>query len=408
LGNRFLLNACAKAIALLALIIVFPSLVQGAEGGEKSVFHRRHADDEAGVPAWRITVQAGGRHSGTAETIKKRAETMMEDVVEYLGHEPDWTYNIYLTSSDEDFARAAGPGAPGWAVAIYTRKKIVVRPEGFSSDPENFYNTIQHELVHGVLDHMFRGRPRALPRWLNEGIAVTVSGSWEIPQSWERRKTTLYAALEDGSAFDFDQISRSFPSSQWLAQIAYAQSTDFVQYLVRREGKETLRDLLVSLAAGGDFDRAVSSLYGKRFEELVEDWEKDIRRPGAIIWVVHILANINLYIWLGIVVLVIVGYFVVRKRPSRVYPDDEYDPYEDWDELDEEWDIDTYGHRPWRPGSCMKFYIIRQKYPGCGCRCIQESITFLMASSISGVEQGLGRKCFTPSFLSSPALVLSV
>ena len=342
--------ACPALLVFFLLLSAFIAFPMAAAAGKK-VSHRQHELGPGGGAPWRIVVQSAGGNasSAAAEAVKKRAEGLMAGVVEYLGHRPDWTYTIVITTREHEFERAAS-GVPGWAVAIYSNRKIVIRPDGFSADPAVFYNTIQHELVHGVLDHLFRHNPSALPRWLNEGLAVAISGSWESPQSWESRKTSLYAAIKKGSALDFEDIEYGFPRGQWLAQVAYAQSADFVQFLERRGGRDGIRNLLAALAAGGEKERAFQSLYGKSFDGLVADWKEEVKKPGAAVWVMHVLANFDLYIWLAIVALVIAGFFLVRRRPSRTYPDDEYDPYEDWDELDEEWDPDTYGFRPWRPG----------------------------------------------------------
>lgn len=60
--------------------------------------------------------------------------------------------------------------------------------------------------------------------------------------------------------------------------------------------------------------------------------------------------NVDMFIWMATGILLIAGVLVMLRRRSVKKDPDEYDPEDDWDELDEEWDSDAYGSRPWRPG----------------------------------------------------------
>lgn len=304
---------------------------------------------------WRIVVKASGTSNEAAARVRREADRLMEKAAKFIGHQPAGPYFIIIASSEDEFNRSAGEGAPEWAVAIYSQnnRTIVLRPEGFRTNPANFFNVLQHELVHAVLDHKFRGRPNALPRWLNEGLAVYFSDAWEYPEEWSIRKSALYKALKDGNGLDFEDIQSGFPYDRWLAQLAYTQSFDFVQYLIRTGGEKRMRRLLEALTAGGSLDSAFKQVYKASFADKTADWRNAVRSPGPFLWLTIFLASFDIYIWAAIALLAIAGAIRVRSRwrhRSRPSTPAGYDPEDDWDELDEEWDPDTYGHRPWRPG----------------------------------------------------------
>jgi hypothetical protein len=304
---------------------------------------------------WRIEVKSPPRWRGAAESVRKQADTLMRKAADFIGHDPTGPYIIYLTSNSEEFNRYAGANAPEWAVAIYDsdRRAIVLRPEGFKTDPQYFYNILQHELVHAALDHEFRNHPGSLPRWLNEGIAVYLSDAWEAPQAWTIRKAALHRDLKDGQALSFGDIESGFPHDESIAQLAYTQSYDMVQYTVRAGGEKRFRRLLAELAAGSSPDTAFEAVYKKTFDEHVADWQNAVRAPGPVLWFTFFIASIDTWIWALLAVLAIIGAFRIHGRIRRRTSPDmalDYDPEDDWDELDEEWDPDLYGNRPWRPG----------------------------------------------------------
>jgi len=279
----------------------------------------------------------------------------MDKAAAFVGHRPSGPFVIYIAANAEQFRAYAGAGVPDWAVAIYEprRRAVVVKPAAFTSSPRNFTNILQHELVHAVLEHKFRAHPAALPRWLNEGLAVSLSDAWEASESWENRKTALYSALKQGGTLDFESLEHDFPAGNLIAQMAYMQSYDMTEYIIRRWGIGRMRRLLDELAGGRPAAAAWLDVYKMPLEDIIADWKADIGRPGPLIWFYHFLAQFDMYIWAAISALAVVAAFKARARLRRRRLPSEirniYDPEDDWDDLDEEWDPDLYGHRPWRP-----------------------------------------------------------
>ncbi|HPI78413.1 MAG TPA: peptidase MA family metallohydrolase [bacterium] len=310
--------------------------------------------------AFRIEVKSSGGSRGLEEAVRRDGERALAKAAKFIGHEPTGPFVVYIAADDAEFEEYTGGMAPSWAIAVYVhdRRAVVMRAESFAGDSGYFSSVLEHELFHAALGHKFRARPGALPRWLNEGLAVHLSDAWESPESWHKRRADLYNAARKGAALDFNDLHYGFPSGKFIAELAYAQSHDFVSWLIKRKGEAGIRHLLDGLADGDSVDVALKRVYGDGLEGLSADWLAQAAKPAPIVWAMQFFAAFDTYIWTGMALLVIVAGMKVflgfrRKRKFKlVYPGggSGYDPEDDWDELDEEWDIDDYGHRPWRPG----------------------------------------------------------
>jgi len=310
--------------------------------------------------AFRIEVKSSGGSRGLEEAVRRDGERAIEKAAKFIGHEPTGPFVVYIAADDAEFEEYTGGMVPSWAIAVYVhdRRAVVMRAESFAGDSGYFSSVLEHELFHAALGHKFRAKPGALPRWLNEGLAVHLSDAWESPESWHKRRADLYNAARKGAALDFNDLHYGFPSGKFIAELAYAQSHDFVSWLIKRKGEAGIRRLLDGLADGDSVDVALKRVYGDGLEGLTADWLAQAAKPAPIVWAMQFFAAFDTYIWTGMALLVIVAGMKVflgfrRKRKLKlVYPGggSGYDPEDDWDELDEEWDIDDYGHRPWRPG----------------------------------------------------------
>lgn len=309
------------------------------------------AGSEMAWAAPAISVDCGKCADSLQSDIRVRAEMLLKDVSEKIGVDMKNPLRVEIAMQGDDFIKRAG-GAPEWAVAIYENNRIIIRQEGMVTGSDGrFFNILEHELVHAVLDDMFDGKRERLPRWLNEGIAVAMSGDWESPAQWDRRKVILRSAIKKGCGFSFDELSSGFPRSSWLAEVAYAQSADLTLFMLKKGGWKKMSAFLERLAAGDSIEVASKNIYGEDFTGLSEEWYAYAGRPGGSEILMHVLVNIDFYLWIGMIILVMAGAAMVfRRRRKSAEPSDEYDPEDDWDELDEKWDRDMYGDRPWRPG----------------------------------------------------------
>jgi hypothetical protein len=303
-----------------------------------------------------VTVAAARPLSPAAEKrIREQALRHIADLNNYLDYDFNKPVRIFVAATQREFQRETGPDAPHWAVALASGRKVFMGP-GASASAAEFDATLKHELAHVALHDMFVRRPQSLPRWLDEGLAVTISGTWEMPEAWAASRRDLYAALRDGEDMPLSEINGGFPASEWKARIAYAQSAHFTEYLYERFGRDRMNEFLKRLARGEDFDKAFRAATGKRFDRVEEYWRGRMRGKSAVGLFLLGLMHFDTMIWALMALLVVLGFlrFMVKRgfgRSARRHGADDYldDDDEDIDEW-EYWDEDAMGHKPWRPG----------------------------------------------------------
>ena len=109
---------------------------------------------------------------------------------------------------------------------------------------------LRHELTHLALANAI-GQDRA-PRWFDEGLAIRESG--EFP--WKRR-VTLGEAVLYRRLMPLSELENGFPSDHSAVSIAYAESADFVRFLMRDPDRARFGSLIERVRAGSPFDRAL-------------------------------------------------------------------------------------------------------------------------------------------------------
>ena len=127
------------------------------------------------------------------------------------------------------------------------------------------------------------------PGWFNEGLAIHESG--ELP--WARMKT-LWDASFARTLIPLHDLDAGFPSDGYEVNVAYAESADFVAFLMRDADKARFGSLVQRVGAGVAFDRALEDSYGTDVRKLEFQWREEISRRfgilpmltgGGVIWV---------------------------------------------------------------------------------------------------------------------------
>jgi hypothetical protein len=147
---------------------------------------------------------------------------------------------------------------------------------------------MRHELSHVALADAIGGRH--VPRWFNEGLAIRQSG--ELP--WARLKTLWDASLSR-TLVPLKDLDTSFPSDGYEVNVAYAESADFVSFLMRDADRARFGSLVQRAGAGASFDRALEDAYGTDVRKLEFQWREEVSRRfgivpmltgGGVVWVV--------------------------------------------------------------------------------------------------------------------------
>ncbi len=195
---------------------------------------------------------------------------------------------------------AAGVAYPGSGLALVAARA----PRSFEA--VDVRRVLRHELSHLVLGAATGDAP--VPRWLSEGLAVEQSGE----HSFDRFQNLAVASFTRGIV-PLARLDENFNGASERVDLAYAQSADFVGWLIRTERPERFAVLLGHLRAGTAFDRAVSDTYGATLSRLEDDWRKELdgRFALAPVW-----AGTGLAWVIGVGLLIASA--LRRRRKSKV------------------------------------------------------------------------------------------
>lgn len=227
-----------------------------------------------------------------------------------LKNKLDFSADIYLVESESAFDSLIGGVFPDWgaAAAIPIWNRIVVKsPDTFQLN-RPLSELLCHEYAHLALAHRTGlGTP---PRWFDEGFAMVASMEW----SWAHSLTMNLAALTGDLVplRDIDRVNR-FGAAK--ARVAYSQSYLTVQYLFGEYGIEAVNLFLDGIAKGLSVDQALVASTGSDYADF-ED-EIGVYLSGRFN-LIGLLAD-TMYLWLGLAVILIVGFVLSLKRRKEYY-----------------------------------------------------------------------------------------
>ena len=160
--------------------------------------------------------------------------------------------------------------------------------------------------MHILLGQAFtKGSP---PQWLQEGTAQWFSGEYNA-ETTER----IAQGMLGGGLFSLGELSHPFPRDPVRAQLAYAQSADFIAWLVGEHGEEVLPILVRESIKGASFEAALRKATGRSMGSLDRAWSKRLKKSW--LWV-KALANDTVLLGLASFGL-FVAYARVRRRNKK-------------------------------------------------------------------------------------------
>lgn len=216
------------------------------------------------------------------------------------------TLEVRIARTFKEMAMLAPKEAPppSYAVGVaYARLRLVILSleSPIPSEYPNLPEVFRHELAHIALHDAVGARP--IPRWFNEGYAVHASGESSI-----NRAKTLWSATLAERLLPLSQLDRGFPADSAEVSIAYAQSADFVRFLLRRQDRQRFASLITRLSSGESFESAMADAYASDLRKLEFQWREEIKKRYS--YVPMFLGGGLL--WVGAFVVVGIGWY--RRR----------------------------------------------------------------------------------------------
>ncbi|MGI6460038.1 MAG: peptidase MA family metallohydrolase [Candidatus Hydrogenedentales bacterium] len=216
---------------------------------------------------------------------------------------------VRICATQGDFAANAGFWAPAevGGVAHSEEGRIVLRTPAQLPNPGLYEGMVRHELIHVLLAR--NTNLEHLPRWLNEGTAMHISGEHRWNTSFLVARMYLSGRLYtyDDLMLDFSMVRGERPFGD-----LYAQSLSMTAFLYDRLGEEAFWGLLGSLR-DKDFSVALQESAGMTPHEFWAAWYRSLWKVAVIS---AVMSGFGIFDFMAL--LVVVGYFRRRRHNRKV------------------------------------------------------------------------------------------
>jgi hypothetical protein len=205
------------------------------------------------------------------------AQQAITDASKLLGVTETEPIDFFIYADQGAFRDAIGPGVRenvGGLAIPEIRTLFGLITEG-QIDDSWVGVVIPHELTHIVFDTASKNPYHEPPHWLNEGLAVYVSGGYDASY-----RSNIRDAIKNGTLMPLDGLTGQFPTDATGFTLGYAESVGAVDYLVRTYGKDALVKLIRSYADGRTDDEAFKAALGVDAKGFSDAWLADAD-PGG-------------------------------------------------------------------------------------------------------------------------------
>ncbi|MBN1652180.1 MAG: hypothetical protein JXA30_00210 [Deltaproteobacteria bacterium] len=310
-ADRLLLYRWRKAVGVVvftAAVFLVTSPVCAAE---------EDADLSYSIPSGYIAERHGAvdwvfQPSTRSETeeLREIAQSAWKRITSDLGGGIDPKIEIRIAINPEQMqalapkssrlpSYAAGVAFPGHGLILLT----LTAPESWQ--PVEVKTVLVHELSHLALHRAVNGA--SLPRWFSEGIAIYHAQE----HSFARTKTLWEGSLQS-RLIPLERLSESFPSRRHQVNLAYAQSADFIGFLLDGEDNHyRFAQLINNLRHGMVFSEAVGNAYHLPLGYLEREWVKSLRQRFGR-WPLLLTGMGTL--WVLACVLLLIAYLQMKRK----------------------------------------------------------------------------------------------
>ncbi|MCG3208231.1 MAG: hypothetical protein FOGNACKC_01833 [Anaerolineae bacterium] len=185
---------------------------------------------------------------------------------------------IFIYASHRDLLGAINSNSPEWTGGqAFSEHGVVVI--GIESNPGSLawgLNAMTHEMTHLVVHQATDNPLSALPRWLDEGIAVYNENQNELVADF---KPQFERAVAKNQLMTLRTLSSPFPSDPVEANLAYGQSGEVVRFIVNHYGPEAMAKLLDIFAEGALYDEALQQALGVDTDGLDNAFRQSLELP---------------------------------------------------------------------------------------------------------------------------------
>jgi hypothetical protein len=282
---------------LPAVLLVFTSLFAGA------VEPMRVAQQN------NITIVFPPELESLARETIARTQHDIVALAPHLPNPPD-KLRIILCSTTEQFAVHAGKygKARVGGVAKSEEGLIVLKAPRLQRLRGEYWNVLTHELAHILIARntdVFN-----VPRWLNEGVAMMLSGDWS---SWTNTFSVGWMQM-NGRILPLWYLDMAFeePGHETVFSEAYSQGLDMTKFLRKHLGEEKFWALIRGMKSL-PFEEAIVAHGGMSPGEFYEAWRGTLWKTALATSILSGFTGFQLA-----TILVLLAYWRLRRKNKRI------------------------------------------------------------------------------------------
>jgi tetratricopeptide (TPR) repeat protein len=212
-----------------------------------------------------FTVKFDGEADQTTWTaVQDILEDAYREIGQKFGHFPSKPIVVVL-HTQSTFQSATG--SPVWADGLYdpVLGRMHVPTQGALTDQAWLTRVLRHEFAHALLHDQQGSGDTVLPTWLNEGLAMQLSG--------ERWNEIQPVKSQDITVIPLTALEGTWSSlSTDAASLAYLEANSAVHYLIDRYGEHSVNQLLARLKARQTLVVAMPSQFSLSYEQFQSRW----------------------------------------------------------------------------------------------------------------------------------------
>jgi len=236
--------------------------------------------------------------------VSAYVEDAVPRITRTLGLPSDHRVRVYVTPTREQFNTLQPNRPPAWAEATAwpAASMVFVESPGLKPDA-SFEKVLDHELTHVIVGQAFL--PRTPPRWLHEGLAQWVAHEY-TPEMTRR----IARGMLGNQLITLQDLTAGFPADPLKAQLAYAESADFVAWIANEYGEGALQAMSQEMAHGATAAAAIRHATGTGLDEADRAWRAHL--SGSKLWIAGLFDS-EIW-WFLAAVGMVVGALGVRRR----------------------------------------------------------------------------------------------
>jgi hypothetical protein len=183
---------------------------------------------------------------------------------------------VFAYQSSLDLRGGLPPHTPNWAggVALVRLHEALIVVSDLTGDP--LQRDLPHELTHLIFHEIAGLNCGGCPLWFDEGLAV-YHQIYHEPDM----QALFDQTVRNNRLILFNTLTQGFPEDSTLAELAYAQSWNFITYLYQQFGEPKIARLVNNLP-NTSFDQAFPAIFGADVAHVESQWHINLGLPPTL------------------------------------------------------------------------------------------------------------------------------